>query len=146
MRLNEAFPSKYLKADVEVPSSGEIVVTICNVQVEMLGQGSKTEKKAVVYFEEIDKGLVLNKGNWAKVGQIAGSDDTDDWAGVKIAMFSVDTEYAGEPTRGIRVKVPKPQRLSKPDAEQPTLTAAKPRIAKPADPQPDDDDDDEIPF
>ncbi len=103
MNINSAFPSKYLKADADVDEDG-IVVTIKLVKVENVGQGARAEQKPVVYFDEVDKGLVLNKTNATFIVSIAGDDDTDGWKGTKIRLIATDVEYAGDLVRGIRVR------------------------------------------
>lgn len=138
-KLSQAFPSKYLKADVDVPEEGSLVVTITGADFETVGQGDNADQKLVLYFRETEKGLVLNKTNGTTIGGLLQSDDTDDWIGKRIALISADVQYGTEMMRGIRVS----KRLPK-DTPNP---AAKPKIAKPADPQPDDDaDDSDIPF
>lgn len=103
MNINSAFPSKYLKADADVDEEGSIF-TIKNVKVENVGQGQKAEQKPVVYFDEVDKGLVLNKTNANFIVSITGADDTDEWKGHKIRLIATDVEYAGDLVRGIRVR------------------------------------------
>lgn len=103
MNINSAFPSKYLKADADVDEDGSIF-TIKKVTVENVGQGAKQESKPVVYFEEIEKGLVLNKTNANFIVSILGDDDTDGWKGGKIKLVATDVEYAGDLVRGIRVR------------------------------------------
>lgn len=126
MNINSAFPSKYLKADVDV--SEDVIATIKTVKIENVGQGAKTEQKPVVFFQELEKGLVLNKTNATMIAKIAKSDDTDDWKGTKIRLIATEVEYQGQIVMGIRVRELK-------------------RAAKPApDAQADAPTDDEIPF
>lgn len=119
MNINSAFPSKYLKADTDVDEDGS-VFTIKTVKVETIGQGAKQEQKPVVYFEEVEKGLVLNKTNANFIVGILGEDDTDAWKGGKIKLVATDVEYAGDLLRGIRVRrtaKPKPGSVATPSAE-----------------------------
>lgn len=118
MNINSAFPSKYLKADADVDEDGS-VFTIKNVKVENVGQGAKAEQKPVVYFEEVDKGLVLNKTNANFIVSILGDDDTDAWKGQQIKLIATDVEYAGDLVRGIRVRRvgKKNEKVATPSAE-----------------------------
>jgi hypothetical protein len=109
MRMNDVFPSNYLKADTEVPEEGEVAVTISSVTMETLGQGKDSEEKPVIFFEEFDKGLVCNKTNWQMISRVCGSDDSDDWVGRRIALYSTDVQFGNEVTRGIRVRSKAPK-------------------------------------
>lgn len=103
MNINSAFPSKYLKAsDLDDKT---ITVKISDIKIEQVGQNQDT--KPVAYFEGKKKGLVLNKTNSRKIASLAGSPETDDWAGVEIAIYPTETEFSGETVECIRVKAPK---------------------------------------
>jgi len=107
--MNDVYPSKYLAADSDVPEEGQLIVTFDRVEVETLGQGADAEDKPVAYFRETKKGLVINKTNWIQFAKILDSDDSDDWIGRKVALFSTDVSFGKEMKRGIRVssKLPK---------------------------------------
>jgi hypothetical protein len=137
MRLNDAFPSKWLKADEDVPPEGDLIVTITGAEVETLGQGKDAEEKVVLKFRETGKGLVLNKTNWNTISKVLGSDDTDDWEGKRIALCSMDVQFSGEMVRAIRVR----PRAPKPPAPAP----AKHALSRPAEPTTPADDSN-IPF
>jgi hypothetical protein len=110
-RMNEAFPSRYLKADDDVPEVG-IDLTIKDAELERIGD----EMKLVVYFRGQDKGLVCNKTNAKVIEALAKSDDTDDWVGMAITLYATDVQFKDDMVRGIRVRtrtpVPKPPRPS----------------------------------
>lgn len=102
--INDAFPSNYLKAsDIR---GAEPVVTIDHVAYEPVGR--QKQMKAVIYFKGKEKGLVLNKTNATKITQLAGSDMTEDWDGVRIKLYATDTEFGGETVECIRVKAAPP--------------------------------------
>jgi hypothetical protein len=103
VNINSAFPSKFLKAS---DLNGQAVnVKISGVKVESVGQGQ--ESKPVVYFAGKQKGMVLNKTNAGKIANIAGSQDTDDWADVVVQIYPTETEFGGETVECIRVRPPK---------------------------------------
>lgn len=99
MRISEEFPSKYLKADDL--RGREVRVTIARVEREKMGD----DFKPVVYFNGKDKGVVLNKTNSYTIANAFG-DETNDWFGNDIILFSVMTEYGGKTTPAIRVRLP----------------------------------------
>lgn len=100
--INDAFPSKYLRAS-DLEEDGQ-PVTIARVALEAVGQ--TREMKAVVYFTEQAKGLVLNKTNAKRITDIAGSPETEDWAGVVVTIYPTETEFQGETVECIRIKQP----------------------------------------
>lgn len=111
MKKNDMFPSKYLKAsDCE---DGDLIVTIREVKQEDVGSAAKKEVKAVVYFEEVDKGLVLNKTNWNTIEKLTGNEDTDEWAGEKIALYATEVEFQGDMVMSVRVRLKKPAAAKK---------------------------------
>lgn len=124
-RISEAFPSKYLAADVDIrdQDEGGTIYTISGADFAMVGQGDDAESKLVLYFHEVDKGLVLNKTNATTIAGLFKSDDTDDWIGKQIKMFAKDVEFSGKMVRGIRVSTrpvnaPAPARPARPAVKQ----------------------------
>lgn len=122
MRKADLFPSKYIKAeDLE----DEVPVTIETLEMEeMLDRDGKKEKKGVLYFKGLDKGLILNKTNWDRVEAQYG-EESDDWVGKKITLFA-EAEARSETGWSARVKparpMPKggglkPQQQSEPEPE-----------------------------
>lgn len=99
MKISDAFPSKYLKADDL--DGRTVLVTIKSVQMEEFDDG----EKPIIYFQGKEKGVVLNKTNANMLAQLFGN-DTDDWRGGEVEMFAVQTEYQGKPTKGLRFKIP----------------------------------------
>jgi hypothetical protein len=112
MRPNQVFPSKYLKADSDdIPEEGSVPVTINGLRMETLKtDDGDDEEKPVLYFDEFPKGLVLNKTNWGIIGDILGSDDSDDWTGHQVHLYSADVQFGNKMMRGIRVKKVRPQK------------------------------------
>lgn len=127
MRISTAFPSNYLRAaDLQ---GRTIRVTIDKVNMEDIGG----DTKPVLYFEGKEKGMVLNKTNANNIS-FAYGDDTDDWTGGEIDLFSAMVDFQGKSVEAIRVKVP-PRTATKRAATPPP----------PAEP-PARDLDDDIPF
>jgi hypothetical protein len=105
-KLNDMYPSKWLKA--EEIDGDDLVVTISDIRTESVGQGRDAGDKWVLYFNETDKGLVLNKTNAKAIAKLHG-DDTDDWEGKRIALYATEVEYQGETMLGIRVRLKAPK-------------------------------------
>jgi hypothetical protein len=100
MKVGKLFPSKYLKATVDLEEGETKTVTISKAKVETFDD----EEKLVLYFEEFDKGLVMNKTNAQMVVQIADSDDTDNWSGVRVTLYQKETSMG----TGFGIRAPKP--------------------------------------
>lgn len=101
MNIDNAFPSNYLKAaDIEEDTT----LTISDVKIEKLGD----DERPIVYFEENEKGLVLNKTNASTIKGMYTS-DTDNWTGKKITLFATEVDYAGKQTMAIRVRMRAPK-------------------------------------
>lgn len=146
MNVNDAFPSKYLKAS-DLGTAAP-VVTISHVEMEKIGR--ENDRKPVVFFEGKEKGLVLNKTNSRRITELLGTSETDEWVGGKVRIFATETEFGGETVECIRVKAAGPTNGSRrlPDPVQEDEQQAKRMMKKHAAPAPValDDDDSEIPF
>lgn len=98
------FLSNYLKADL-LENRAPSKLTIRIVKEEAVGIGDQQQKKMVLYFKEIEQGLVLNKTN-AKVLVKNFGDETDAWVGKVVEMYVAEVEFQGEPQLGIRLRMP----------------------------------------
>jgi hypothetical protein len=85
MKMNDVYPSTWMSAD---DIDGELTVTIRDYdpaeQREFKTPGKATpDSKPVLYFKSPTgtKPLILNKTNWKTIGQVLGSDDSEDWVG-----------------------------------------------------------------
>lgn len=103
-------PSDRLKAvDFEKPR----LLTIKGFKVETIGE----DRKPVVYFNEDERGLVLNITNGNSIEEIAGSPDPARWNGVRLVLFKTQTDYQGKRVDCIRVRAPKPGAVPPPPPE-----------------------------
>ena len=109
MKISDVFPSKYLKAeDLE---GANVTVTIEEVNREEVGP--KKESKLVISFANTLKKMVLNKTNAATIAKLYG-EETDEWLGKRIILYSKDTEFQGEMVLALRVSLQKPTGAQKP--------------------------------
>jgi hypothetical protein len=100
MTFDTMFPSRFCKASdfIERP----LIVTIKSVALEKLGDSN--EIKPVVSFNDDVKPLVLNKTNAASIVNIVGSEQTDEWIGKQVELYSATTLFHGRPTPCVRVR------------------------------------------
>jgi hypothetical protein len=104
--------SKYLKA---ADLNGEDkVLTIESVTEEEVGV--ERERKPVVFFRGMQKGLVLNKTNADRLAHRLG-DETGAWRGANVELYSELVSYQGQKMEGLRVRVKSP--ASAPSDEMP---------------------------
>lgn len=100
MNITTIFPSNYLKAaDLQ---GKRVKVNIKQVLIEDIGG----EDKPVIYFENKDKGVVLNKTNANMIAEIAGTPETDEWAGVPIVLYAAKVDFQGRRVDAIRIDWP----------------------------------------
>ena len=103
MNINDAFPSKYLKAsDLQ---GHNISVTIGNVVTEDIGKG---DEKLIIYFQGHKKGMVLNKTNANNIGILYGP-ETEDWVGQPIIIFEAMVDFQGKTVPALRIRGPQPK-------------------------------------
>ena len=101
MNINEAFPSKYLKAG-DLPDEGSQQFTIEKVVMEEIGR--EKERKPVLYFEEDNRGMVCNKTNAKMIARVLNSEEFDEWIGKQINLYRCEVDFQGEMVDSIRVK------------------------------------------
>lgn len=115
MKTGAMFPSKYLKAmDVE----GDKTLVIASVEMhEFKTREGSDEIKPLVTFQGQEKGLILNKTNTKLIERALKSDDTDDWVGKPITLYSAEVEFGGDIVDSIRVrsKAPAPGAMADDD-------------------------------
>jgi hypothetical protein len=112
-RTSEMVQSKYLKtADVPDP----VIVTVTKVgKVNMAKEDAAPEYKWAMRFKEFDKPMVLNSTNIKIAEKVFASDDTDNWVGKEIILFTDDNvTFGGELVGGLRFKgkEKEPQRVA----------------------------------
>jgi len=124
--ISKLFPSRFLKA---ADLNGRTVkVTIKKVEVEEIGQDK--DPKPVIYFDGVERGLVMNKTNGVAIAEIHG-DPIDGWTGKEIEIFSMQVPYQGQNVAAIRVRA-----VAEPavPAVAPAVASAVPASADPNDP------------
>jgi hypothetical protein len=123
VKIGTAF-SQYLKH--EDLGGRNVLVTIERVEIEEIKSETGKEQKPVVYFLGKGKGLILNRTNADSIASILGTDETDDWQGQQVVLYTDHKiQFGSKRVSGIRItKVPK---------------AAPSRPVRPVEPEPEDD-------
>lgn len=103
MLMSEAFPSEYLRAaDLQ---NRQVRAVIDRVELREVGD----DHKPVLFFQNKEKGVVLNKTNATMIAAAYG-DETDAWIGKEIILFSMMVSFQGRMQPGIRVQIPQPRK------------------------------------
>jgi hypothetical protein len=116
--LDQLYGSKYLGA-VDVGDK-KIRTRISKIRKEMMQQGGKPERaKFVLYFATLEKPMVLNATNKNMLVEKLGKNPAN-WIGADVGIFAENTQFAGKPVKGLRLRV-----LSPPKAAAKTVPAPK---------------------
>ncbi len=145
MNISQLKESKFLKKE----DCGQgILVTINRVEeLNIAKEGAPQEFKWCIFFDELEKPMVLNSTNGQIIAQIAGSEESGPWTGHKVVLYhEPSVSYGGKVTGGIRVRAPRnqPARAAPAPAPAPAKPMTQPRPA-PA-PAPADEGDSGVPF
>lgn len=106
MRLRKFCGSYLKKEDAPTP----MLLTISGVKEEQVGHGDDSDLRAVCYFAEVEKGLVLNVTAIRVLEEVFGTDDSDAYCGKKIVVFTdPDIEFGGKRVGGLRIRAPRNQ-------------------------------------
>ncbi len=127
MDINAAFPSKYVKA-AEVKGK-QIPLTIRTVEMEEMPD---KDERPVVYFNETQRGMVLNRTNADTIKEAYGS-QTEAWTSKPIVLSTirVNNPNGGGMVDGLCVTTPAqtptpqamPQQVAPAPAQQPAPQA-----------------------
>jgi uncharacterized membrane protein len=109
MNIRELSKSRYLtKEDV---GAGMLVTVKGGDWETVSATGQPEETKWVCYFNEVEKGIVINPTNGHLMAMVTGSEDSDGWIGKKIVLYTdpTVTNKQGKIVGGIRIRAPKGQ-------------------------------------
>jgi len=105
MDLDALVPStsKYLKKE-DVPASGRDV-TVKGFKKETLKGDNGDEEKIVLYFEELEKGMVLNQTNVQRLKMATNAKTTEEVKGKKVNLYNDKyVEFGGKIVGGLRIR------------------------------------------
>jgi hypothetical protein len=99
-KVSEMIVSKFLKKeDIE----DDVVVTCKRVALEDM-PGDAGERRWVLYFKELSKGLVLNTTS-IRVAEKTFGPDSDDWIGQKVTLYvDPNVQFKGQIVGGLRIR------------------------------------------
>ncbi len=100
----------YIGAYILEPNQ-ELTLTIDKeVSEEITGQKGLRDIKAVAYFKENYKPMILNSTNCTAIEKLTGTDDPTLWAGRQITIYAEPTIYNKETVEALRVRSTAPKK------------------------------------
>ena len=95
--------AKYLKKeDISSPVNTSILWI---KEEEVTAPGKGTEKRMVLYFDGLKKGLVLNTANAEALEEITGTDDYEKWSDLPVQLYTdPDVTFGQKKVGGIRIR------------------------------------------
>ncbi len=123
-KTKDMLPSNYLK---QSDFDQDYIVTVRRIEHKNIAmEGKPTDMKWLAHFNEFDKPMVLNSTNIQLMEKACGSDDTDDWIGKEIIVYTdPNVSFGGELVGGLRIKKAQQAAPAKPKAAP--RSAAAPR-------------------
>jgi len=90
----------------------EAIVTISKLDTDKVtGQQGRKEDCFVVYFNEFDKPMILNRTNAKAIEKVAGSGLVENWVGTQVTLYVEQGVKAfGEVVDALRIRDKKPTR------------------------------------
>ena len=117
MKMSEAFPSRFLKAQDVM--GRPVRATISGCTLEDLGDA----RKPALSFQGRSKQLVINKTNGSLLAAWFG-DDTDQWTGREIEIYADKAPMQGRIVDCLRVRLPQQQAAFQAPAQPAAAPAA----------------------
>lgn len=103
MNLDDAFPSKYMKAS-DLPEDGSALpFVIEEVRTEEVGR--EKQLRPIIYFKDQEKGFVCNVTNKNTIKKLFGTADSEELVGKTIKLYSTEVQFGDEMVESIRVSL-----------------------------------------
>jgi len=106
----EYLESKFLKKEDVMGQQGHgVLVTVNAIQEQDVAMTGESEQiKLIAFFNEMDKGLVLNSTNMQMLADITHSEEIEDWVGCQVVLYADATiMFRGKRVGGIRLRAPR---------------------------------------
>ena len=111
-KISDMLPSSYLKqADIDKP----YIVTVKKLEHKNVARDDDAEeKKWLIHFAEFDRPMVLNSTNIQLMAKACHSDDTDDWIGKEVIVYTdPNISFGGKVVGGLRIRMHQEEKPAK---------------------------------
>lgn len=96
--------NNYVGAYILEPNK-DLIVTIKNVvKDEIIGEDGKKAEGMLVYFEELDKPMILNSTNAKTITSVYETPYIESWIGKQIQLYAMKIRAFGENLEALRVR------------------------------------------
>ena len=95
MKINELFPSKYMKGADLAGKPWSFKIAAVRLEEMHDKQTNSKAKKPVVHFFGPRKGLILNQTLAQQIARAIGQDDTDNWPGHSVTIYPTTVHAFG---------------------------------------------------
>lgn len=106
MNINDMKESRFFsKRDLPAPPQGAALTITGLTEENVAQQNAAPEMKFCLHFAEKPKPFVLNQTNAKSIGELLGSNETNDWKGKQVeAYYNPTIEMGGKTVGGIRIR------------------------------------------
>ena len=102
--FRKLFNPLYLGAhDLEQGKEYKVSIEKIDRDVEVIGEGGKKQKKAIVHFKGATKPMILNSVNSKMIAKLSGTNFIEEWVGKAFIIKVVQERNFGELMDVIRV-------------------------------------------
>jgi hypothetical protein len=106
MKIDELFPTKYLKAN-QIPDKGGVVTIEAVVFEDMEATSfAPAATKPVLYVHEFNKGIVLSRSLATRIAEILNEQDTISWIGKHLYLYATLVDSGQGQHLAIRARHP----------------------------------------
>jgi sucrose-6-phosphate hydrolase SacC (GH32 family) len=103
MNFRKFFDYRFLSGE-DFQKDQEVTLTIKDIRKEEVNTKGGKEQKPTIIFEQTEKMMVMNKTNAKRIAKLLSSNDTDDWKGKDITLYTESVSAFGAVVDAIRVK------------------------------------------
>ena len=89
--------------DLELDKEYKVTIEKIERDIEVIGDGGKKQKKAIVHFKGATKPMILNATNMKMIAKLTNSKFIEDWIGKSVIIKVVQERAFGEILDVVRV-------------------------------------------
>ena len=89
--------------DLEPDKEYKVTIEKIDRDIEVIGDGGKKQKKAIVHFKGATKPMILNATNMKMIAKVSGSKFIEDWIGKTFFIKVMQERSFGEMMDVVRV-------------------------------------------
>jgi hypothetical protein len=98
------YVSPYLKAS-DVKTSQKVTISATEAETFKDQETGKERDAIVLFFKELEQGVVASRTTLESLAELLGSDETDEWIGKSVVLYNdLNVTFKGKRTGGIRFR------------------------------------------